>query len=201
MQRDRLSEHTRQQHPGLPIKERDQTSLTDILSRKRPHDREDKGETNPTKNKKKTDGPDETQSGRTAATSKAEVEQIATAIQFADSVTSNTQQSEEPCRRSSKAAESESPNSEISVKLDTILKKLAEMTLTANKQSVAHKPGEYDGVSAVKILVRSSKSVKRINEIAKLTIDVDNSMLICDACSNDASVRLRLCSLNRFRRE
>ena len=65
------------------------------------------------------------------------------------------------------------------------------MTLTANKQSVAHKPGEYDKVSAVKILVQSSKSVKRISEIAKLTIDVDNNMLICDACSNDASVRLR----------
>ena len=27
MRRDRLSEHTRQQHPGLPIKERGQTSL------------------------------------------------------------------------------------------------------------------------------------------------------------------------------
>ena len=65
------------------------------------------------------------------------------------------------------------------------------MTLTANKQSVAHKPGEYDEVSAVKTLVQSSKSVKRIGEIAKLTIDVDNNMLICDACSNDASVRLR----------
>ena len=68
MRRDRLSEHTRQQHPGLPIKDRGQTSLTDILSRKRPHDREDEGETNPTA-KKKTDGPDETQSGNTAATS------------------------------------------------------------------------------------------------------------------------------------
>ena len=65
------------------------------------------------------------------------------------------------------------------------------MTLTANKQSVAHKPGEYDEVSAVKILIQSSKSEKRISEIAKLTIDVDNNMLICDACSNDASVRLR----------
>ena len=59
-QRDRLSEHTRQQHPGLPTKERGQTSLTDILSRKRPHDRENEGETNPTAKKKKTDGPDET---------------------------------------------------------------------------------------------------------------------------------------------
>ena len=65
------------------------------------------------------------------------------------------------------------------------------MKLTANKQSVAHKPGEYNEVSAVKILVLSSKSVKRISEIAKLTIDVDNNMLICDACSTDASVRLR----------
>ena len=141
--------------------------------------------------KKKTDGPDETQSGSTATTSEVQVEQIATEIQSADSVTSDTQQPEEPCRRRSKAAESESPNSEINVKLDTILKKLAEMTLTANKQSVAHKPGDHDKVSAVKILVQSSKSVKRISEIAKLTIDVDNNMLICDACSNDASVRLR----------
>ena len=173
LRRDRLSEHTRQQHLGLPIKERGQTSLPAILYRKRPHDREDKGETNPTEKKKKTDGPDEIQSGSTAATSK--VEQIATEIQSGDSVTSNTQQSEEPCRRS-KAAESESPNSEISVKLDTILKKLAEMTLAANKQSVAHKPREYDEVSAAKILVQSSKSVKRISEIAKLTIDVDNNM-------------------------
>ena len=65
------------------------------------------------------------------------------------------------------------------------------MKLTANKQSVAHKPGEYDEVSAVKILVQSRKSVKRISEIAKLTIDVDNNVLICDACSNDANVRLR----------
>ena len=64
------------------------------------------------------------------------------------------------------------------------------MILTTNKQSVAHKPGEYDEVSAVKILVQSSKSVKRISEIAKLTIDVDNNKL-CDACSTDASVRLR----------
>ena len=40
MQRVRLSEHTRQQHLDLPIKERGQTSLTDILSRKRPYDRE-----------------------------------------------------------------------------------------------------------------------------------------------------------------
>ena len=68
MQRGRLSEHTRQQHPGLLIKERGQTSLTDILSRKRPHDRENEGETNPTAKKKKTDGPDETQSGSTTAT-------------------------------------------------------------------------------------------------------------------------------------
>ena len=69
MQRDRLSEHTRQQHPGLLIKERSQTSLTDILSRKRPHDRENEAETNSTATKKKTDGPDETQFGSTAATS------------------------------------------------------------------------------------------------------------------------------------
>ena len=46
-QRDRLSKHTHQQHPGLPIKERGQTSLTDILSQKRPHDRENEDETNP----------------------------------------------------------------------------------------------------------------------------------------------------------
>ena len=65
------------------------------------------------------------------------------------------------------------------------------MKLTTNKQSVGHKPGEYDEVSAVKILVQSSKSVKRISEIAKLTIDVDNNMLICDACSTYASVTLR----------
>ena len=65
------------------------------------------------------------------------------------------------------------------------------MKLTANKQSVAHKPGEYDEVSAVKILVQNSKSEKRISELAKLTINVDNNMLICDACSTDASVRLR----------
>ena len=71
MQRDKLSEHTRQQHPGLPIEERGQTSLTDILSRKRPHDRENERETNPTAKKKKTDGPDETQSGSTAATSES----------------------------------------------------------------------------------------------------------------------------------
>ena len=65
------------------------------------------------------------------------------------------------------------------------------MKLTTNKRSVAHKPGEYDEVSAVKILVQSSKSEKRISEIAKLTIDLDNNMLICDACSTYASVRLR----------
>ena len=106
MQRDRLSEHTRQQHPCLPIRERGQISLTDILSRKRPHDRENEGETNPTAKKKKTDGPDKTQSGSTAATSvKVQVKQIATEIQSADSVMSNTQQPEEPCRRRSKAAE------------------------------------------------------------------------------------------------
>ena len=71
MQRHRLSEHTRQQHPGWPIKERGQTSLTDILSRKRPHDRENDGETSPTAKKKKTNGPDVTQSGSTAATSES----------------------------------------------------------------------------------------------------------------------------------
>ena len=71
--------------------------------------------------KKKTDGPDETQSGSTAATSEVQVEQIATEMQSADSVTSDTQQPEEPYRRRSKTAESESPNSEINVKLDTIL--------------------------------------------------------------------------------
>ena len=121
MRRDRLSEHTRQQHPGLPIKERGQTSLTDILSRKRPHDQEDEGETNPTAKKKKTNGSDEAQSGSTAATSEVQVKQIATEIQSADSVTSDTQQPEEPYRRRSKAAESESPNSESNVKLDIIL--------------------------------------------------------------------------------
>ena len=60
MRRDRPSEHTRQQHTGLPMKKRGQTSLKDILSQKRPHDREDEGETNPTGKKKKTDKPDET---------------------------------------------------------------------------------------------------------------------------------------------
>ena len=138
--------------------------------------------------KRKADVPDETQSGSTAATSEVQVKQIATEIQSTDSVMSDTQQPEEPCHCRSKAAESESSNSEINVKLDTILKELAEMTLTASKQSVAHKPGEYNKVSAVKILVQSSKPVKRISEIAKLTIDVDNNMLICDACFNDASV-------------
>ena len=117
MRRDRLSEHTCQQHPGLPIKERGQTSLPAILSWKRPHDRKDEGETNPTEKKEKTDGPDETQCGSTATTSEVQVEQIATEIQSAESVTSDTQQPEEPCRRRSKAAESESPNSEINVKL------------------------------------------------------------------------------------
>ena len=160
MQRDRLSKHTHQQHPRLPIKERGQTSLTAILSCKIPHDRENEGETNPNKKKKKTDGPDETQSGSTAATSEVQAEQIATEIQSTYIVMSDTQQPEESCCRRCKAAESESPNSKINVKLDTILKKLAEMTLTANKQSVAHKPGEYDEVSAVKILVQSNKSVK-----------------------------------------
>ena len=73
------------------------------------------------------------------------------------------------------------------------------MKLTANKQSVAHKPGEYDEVSVVKILpvIQSSKSSKQISEIAKLTIDVDNNMLIHDACSIDTSVRL-CCSAGLF---
>ena len=71
MRNDRLSEHTCQQHPGLPTKECGQTSLTDILSWKRPHDREDEGETNTTAKKKKTDGPNETQSGSSAATSES----------------------------------------------------------------------------------------------------------------------------------
>ena len=71
--------------------------------------------------RKKTDGPDETQSGSTAATSEVKVEQIATEIQTADSVTSDTQQPEVPYCHRSKAAESESPNSEIYVKLDAIL--------------------------------------------------------------------------------
>ena len=146
MQNDRLSKHTRQQHPSLLIKERGQTSLTAILSQKRPFDREDEGETNPTEKKKKIDGPDETQSGSTAATSKVQVKQIATKIPSTDSFTSDTQQPEEPCCHRSKAAESESPNFEINVKLDTILNKFSEMTLTVNKQSVAHKPGEYDEV-------------------------------------------------------
>ena len=68
MQRDRLSKYTCQQHP---IKERGQTSFTDILSWKRPHDQENEGETNPTTKKKKIDGPDETQFGSTAATSES----------------------------------------------------------------------------------------------------------------------------------
>ena len=91
--------------------------------------------------RKKTNGPDETQSGSTAATSEVQVEQIATEVQSADSVTSDTQQPDEPYRRRSKAAESESSSSEIDIKLDAILKKLAEMKLTTNKHSVAHKPG------------------------------------------------------------
>ena len=177
---------------NIPIKEHGHTSLTNILSRKRPHNRGDKRETNPTTKKKKTHGSDETQSGSTTATSQVQVEQIATEIQSADSATSDTQQPKEPYIRTSIAAESESPNSEINVKLDAILKKLEEMKLTANKQFVAHKPGEYNEVSAVPILVQSSKLVKRISEITKLTIDVDNNMLICNACSTEASVKITL---------
>ena len=70
-----------------------------------------------------------------------------------------------------------------------LLKKLPEMKLTANKQSVVHKPGHYHKVSAVKTLVESNKLVKRISEIARLTIDVDNNMLICDACSTTQVLR------------
>ena len=97
-----------------------QTSLTDILSQKR-QDQEDEGETNPTTKKKKTDGPDKTRSGSTAATSEVQVKQIATEIQSAHSVTSDSQQPEEPYRCRSKAPELESPNSEVNVKLDAIL--------------------------------------------------------------------------------
>ena len=53
MRRDRLSEYTRQQHPGLPIKERGQTNFTDILSWKRPQDRDDEGKTNQIAKKKR----------------------------------------------------------------------------------------------------------------------------------------------------
>ena len=71
------------------------------------------------------------------------------------------------------------------------------MKLTANKHSVAHKPGEYDEVSVVKKLIQSSKLLKRISKIAKLTTDVDNNMLIRNACSTDTSVRL-CCSAGLF---
>ena len=116
--------------------------VSDMLStfaRKRPHAQED-GETNPTVKKRKTDGPDETQSG--TSTSEVQVAQIATEIQSADSVTSDTQQPEEPhCRRDAVAAESRSTsNRELNERLDAILKQLTEMNLTTNKLFVAHKP-------------------------------------------------------------
>ena len=84
MRKDRLSEHTRQQHPGLPIKERGQTSLT-ILSRKRPHDREDEGETNPTAQKKRPMDQMKHNLAVLLLLAKVQVEQIATEIQSADS--------------------------------------------------------------------------------------------------------------------
>ena len=90
MRRDRLSEHTRQQHPGLPTKERGQTSLTDILSRNRPHDREDEGETNPTAKRKRLMDQMKHSLVVLLLLAKVQVEQIATEIQSADSVTSNT---------------------------------------------------------------------------------------------------------------
>ena len=40
-------------------------------------------------------------------------------------------------------------------------------------------------------MLQRSKSVKRISEIAKLTIDIDNNMLTCDTRSTDASGKLR----------
>ena len=107
MQRVRLSEHTRQQHPGLPNKERGQTSLPDILSY--PDHMIEKMKEKPTQPQKRKRPMEQMKRNLVVLLllAKVQVEQIATEIQSADSVTSNTQQPEEPCRRRSKAAEVE----------------------------------------------------------------------------------------------
>ena len=67
MRRDRLSKHTHQQHPGLNV-------VSQIFYPRKDHMIE-KMKEKPTllQKRKKTDGPDETQSGSTAATSEVKV--------------------------------------------------------------------------------------------------------------------------------
>ena len=117
-QRDRPSEHTRQQHPGLNVVKQ----VSQIFYPGKDHMIE-KMKEKPTQPQKRKKTMDQMKHNLVVLLllAKVQVEQIATEIQSADSVTSDTQQPEEPYRHRNKAAESESPNSEINVKLDAIL--------------------------------------------------------------------------------
>ena len=175
MRRDRLKEHTTNKHPGLSAKEAS-TRSKDIK-----HMFFDM-----TKAKKRPLDISEQECSEVEDTTKKKKVEDRTAQQdmnILDTGVAGTSKQEPGVHE----------------KLDTIIDKLSQLSVSVGKTNRTELQDEYRGKQetqskpkdtvdenmAMKILIQQSKSVERLCAISKLNADFDNNVLVCEICDSD----------------
>ena len=200
MRKDRLKGHTKEKHPGYPPRILGVVSILDsvlessTVAKKRRLDQEEAG-TSGTQGFKKVKSQDE-------ETLSLEPEQVAiptaslsptspplstAEVALVDNVISQPDPPDTVAKDSSPAL------LQINEKLDTIILNMSKLTFAETKYvppvpvSTEQKNEEASETHAIELLVKGSKSIDRLCEIANFTVDIENNTITCLVCAADPS--------------
>ncbi|PIK56945.1 hypothetical protein BSL78_06146 [Apostichopus japonicus] len=195
MKRDRLKEHTKSLHPNCEKLEQGRLKSRNLL--------EMFGS--------KTKRPTTEQSALSTATEHVELEAIASShspsrpnVVAGDEGPENTRK-RKAIEMEIDSNDSQEENSQskrvkscenVSDKLDSILKSLEDLKLSASENKLKEQPKEQPKgdckimeLEALKILIQNAKSIDRVCDLARLTMSASDEAFRCDACSSCVDMR------------
>lgn len=215
IRRDRLKEHTREQHPGCSKLEKGEVqsrSLVDMLREKnKPNEleigkkRKSDQQEGSCKRQKRDDGVHEVTDaimetdnnesrpsanlGPGSSTTTAQTNTVPKAASA-----STTADRPAPVSTAIKPTCSASEASGVSAKLDEVLLKLSKLEMKTNYGPPMKDTEIMDyakETEALQVLIQASKSIRRLCDLAGLTPDEDRNTLNCDVCCADGSIKSR----------
>ena len=208
MRKDRLEKHTTDQHPGKPKREDGQVpnrSLIDMLSRNRAAEAKGAQHNSAVNAPEVSDEDGGTSEPRGEKRKRTESEDD-------ESEEEDSDKDSKHVKRSKVTNEmKEGTNASISSKLDQVIDILSDMKLsgaaaastssrgatsaTCHQAQPAEKVASLDQSSldeagAMEILIQTSKSIRRICDLATVNPDEQNGVLSCDLCCTETSLKV-----------
>ena len=180
MRRDRLDEHTREQHPGQVRKEKGELQVRSLMSMWQKTEKAKTSEQSKNDSPIESGGPSMGEAEPVSRDSRGEKRKIVE-VQSEDT---------EPGSGNASAA-----SHSLSEKLDKVLLELQKLEglheMTSSRPVIPKADGKESEIEALQVLIQGSKSVRRVCDLASLTMGDEDNMLNCEACCSAGSIKSR----------